>query len=560
MASFEDLIDKHGLPENTPMQQSASGGTHFFFSLSRSMENGLNSTRNSTKIKINNIPMSIDTRADGGCIIVDPSSMDQKKYRFVSPLVSRQEMPAMPDWCIEILNNNHSYPSKKDQAGQSSLCGRMASLSLEPDMGHHRVLVFLSNIKSVIEKTLGTEIARQWIRSNGFDFKPRSIVECALCGKTHESNNYFARQIIEDCFFMSNYSSMCPSRAFNWESHECLKIILRAPTGDKAYSMMLNASFRSRGNILVHAYNMKSKQGRFKCFNGHIWQEISEPRVFNDIGETCGTILSALLKHVRPDLNAAKDEKKLIGLQRKQFAKGLRFVEKSTNLKNILTHYRILYTDEVLESRLDKNPEMLVVKNGTIDLETGELRRGRASDYMSRQLDVEYKGLDAKTDLINDFIGELFNKDQDAIQYLQRLLGYGITGRTDSQVWAMFTGEGSNGKSLLASLLKSLLGDWLVTTPHEIFFKGRRANDGAHSTHLAPLKGRRICIKEETEPTEQLNTEILKMITGGGEISMRTAFAREYEEFEPMVLPILLCNHRPAVDIDDRDSKLHPST
>ncbi|KAF9103376.1 hypothetical protein BGX27_010609 [Mortierella sp. AM989] len=234
-----------------------------------------------------------------------------------------------------------------------------------------------------------------------------------------------------------------------------------------------------------------------------------------------------------------------------KLAKGLNYLETSNSLDHILKYYKTLYRDEILGSKLDKNPNLLVVKNGVIDLQTGECRGGRPSDYMSRQLDTNFIGLDARTPIIDDFIGDLFNHDQEAIAYFQRLMGYSITGSTESQVWVMFTGEGSNGKSLLARFLKSLLQGWVVAAPHEIFFKAQRGHAGAHTTHLLPLKGRRICIKEEAEPTDELNTEILKMITGGGDIPMRVAYAKEYEEFETQALPILLCNDRPSVNIED---------
>ncbi|KAF8947129.1 hypothetical protein BGZ46_005635 [Entomortierella lignicola] len=201
-------------------------------------------------------------------------------------------------------------------------------------------------------------------------------------------------------------------------------------------------------------------------------------------------------------------------MQRKRFLVGRAFLRKSVNLKAILTNYRIMYTNESLETRLDQNPDVLPVRQGVIDLQTGLLRNGAASDYMSQQLDHHR--------------------------------AHGFTGVVHVH-W-----KGINGKSLLASLLEDLLENWVVTAPYEIFFRGdQRAREGSHSTHLGTLKGARICIKEEVEPKDKLNTETLKTVTGGGSITMRGAYARDFETFKPMCLPILLCNHRPEVDITD---------
>ncbi|KAF9998629.1 hypothetical protein BGZ80_006741, partial [Entomortierella chlamydospora] len=158
-------------------------------------------------------------------------------------------------------------------------------------------------------------------------------------------------------------------------------------------------------------------------------------------------------------------------------------------------------------SRLDVIPDILVVKNGALELETGVLRASLLEDLMTRQLNAEYNDMEFMTNLIDKFISDLFDNDQEVIQYLQHPLGYGITGSTESHLWAIFTGEGSNGKLLLVELLEHLLEDWVVPAPDEIFFKSSRTSHAhSHSTHLETLKGARICIKEEADQNGKLNT------------------------------------------------------
>ncbi|KAF9349204.1 hypothetical protein BGX26_012451, partial [Mortierella sp. AD094] len=269
--------------------------------------------------------------------------------------------------------------------------------------------------------------------------------------------------------------------------------------------------------------------------------EISKKDVLRDIAVTCRKILETLLKNIHPKYNADNDEIEAVEQQRSQIAAGLAYLKTASNLKSILLNYRIDGIAKIQESSLDVNPNILVVRNGVIELATGELRSGLPSDYMSRQLNIEYKGIDSKTGVIEDYISELFDTDQGVIRYLQRMLGYGITGRADSQIWAIFTGEGSNGKSLLVELLECLLEDWVVPAPPEIFFKNpQRVRVGSHSTHLGTLKGARICIKEEAEQNDKLNTEDIKKISAGATITMRAAHASTFEKFKPTVLPILL--------------------
>ncbi|KAF9342821.1 hypothetical protein BGX26_006796 [Mortierella sp. AD094] len=181
--------------------------------------------------------------------------------------------------------------------------------------------------------------------------------------------------------------------------------------------------------------------------------------------------------------------------------------------------YRIQYGNNDIEDQLDTNPDLRIARNGVIDLKTGACREGLPEDYMTTQLDTDYNGLGSSTKDIDEFMEDIFDNNSELIEYVQRLLGYGITGHTTEQCWLIPTGSGGNGKSLLIGLLEKLLEKWYVTAPYDVFFKSaRRAQAGGPSPHLEELKGARIC---------------------------------DYETFTPTALPILLCNHKPAVDVDD---------
>ncbi|KAF9102729.1 hypothetical protein BGX27_010874 [Mortierella sp. AM989] len=210
----------------------------------------------------------------------------------------------MPNWCIALLNSNNAamkgHVVKKD--GLSGLYSHMSTLSLEAST--ERTIALMNDTESTVESVLNIKIGQKCERIGGFDFKPLSIVQCALRGSEHHSNSYKVRQIIENCFFMNNYSESCLSNAFNWEKHESLRMVLETPSADKLYALFFNASLRSRGFQIVDAYNTKTKQGRLMAFNGLIWQELNVPYVLNDISDTCSAILEGLLRHIRTPRNA----------------------------------------------------------------------------------------------------------------------------------------------------------------------------------------------------------------------------------------------------------------
>lgn len=139
----------------------------------------------------------------------------------------------------------------------------------------------------------------------------------------------------------------------------------------------------------------------------------------------------------------------------------------------------------------------------------------------------------------------------DKIKYVQKLLGYGITGESREQCWAIFSGEGSNGKSLLISMIEALLVNYFIVCPDLIFNKSIRRSQNTHTNHLAVLRGKRICVKDEFDNNIDLNSATLKYLTGGTSVLAREAFSKYYISFQPTFLPILLCNKKPKIDVDD---------
>ncbi|KAF9154127.1 hypothetical protein BGX21_004762 [Mortierella sp. AD011] len=352
---------------------------------------------------------------------------------------------------------------------------------------------------------------------------------------------------------MRNYSKNCIPRAFNWDNHPIIRRIIDYPATDLPYSQMLHAVFYDRGYTLVYAYKQGAATGRFLCFDGLLWQELPRNVVAREVETICGTVLDNLLKYIKPSLGC-KDEVEIqtINMQKAMLKRGRTYISRHSSKNSILDEYRIQHGDNEIESKLDTNPDILVARNGVIDLQTGECRPGIPEDYMATKLDTDYNGLESSTKDIDEFMLDIFDNDTDLISYVQKLLGYGITGHTSEHCWLILTGSGGNGKSLFVGLLEKLLEKWFVTAPYDIFFKSaRRAQAGGATPHLGTMRGARICVKEEAEPKDELNIEIIKIISGESPVTSRALYAKDYETFQPTALPILICNHKPAINVDD---------
>ncbi|KAF9102226.1 hypothetical protein BGX27_011122 [Mortierella sp. AM989] len=287
-----------------------------------------------------------------------------------------------------------------------------------------------------------------------------------------------------------------------------------------------------------------------------IWRELPQYAMELQAELVCGTILDSLLKYIKP---TSKEGSEKIKILKKKLKLDRAFVNKGSGICSILNRFKIQRIDNSLDERqntvderLNTKPGILAVKNGVIDLKTGNLRHGLPDDWMSIRLDVEFKGLGSSTKDIDSFVSEIFGNNITLIKYVQRLLGYAITGCSSEHCLVIFAGDGANGKSLLISLILELMNKWCIIDTGDIFFKGnRRALTGGPTPHLAELKGIRICVKEEADPESKLNVETLKTITGESPISARSLHAREKKRFNPTALPILLCNDKPFIDADD---------
>ena len=547
---METLIAEHGLPPNTPVQRTGTGGRHFLFSLSRSLQAGLHRAKNDTKISYKGQQTTIDVRGDGGCIIVSPTQYQAggqlRKYEWLSPLGSIEELPAMPPWLIDVVNKDPDKaerPSKRRKTGAIVPAG--AAGRPEPqDSAEER---FFQSVKDRVAEHQGV-IGRHWTRDNGFDFAPEDrSTPCHNCGANHTSNNYLARRVISTCFYIRNYSNRCCTKIFNTKEVKALEDLYHAPTSDDRFVDLLRLVIRDDGHAL--AYTGKA----WMCFQGLVWDTLSDLEIKRRIKVDLNYgILETLLRCLSQkddkgvNINAEEGDRISVPLRKAHL-----HLMKAGNVNSVAESAKQLLLDETIAPQMDTNKDILACANGVVELQSGQLRAAVPGDYLSRFITTEYHP-DGENPDVDAFFASIFNNDRDVVDYIQRLLGYGITGHTSEQVWAIFTGLGSNGKSLLLDNLRDLLQDFYLTPAKEVFFQaGRGSNAGGHTAHLCPLKGRRVVAREETNDIDRFDTELLKNMSGEGQITTRAPYSADYITFRPTHLTILACNKLPPIDIED---------
>lgn len=113
-------------------------------------------------------------------------------------------------------------------------------------------------------------------------------------------------------------------------------------------------------------------------------------------------------------------------------------------------------------NQLDCFPYLLGVRNGVVDLRNGTLRSRLPQDMIYHVCDVEYDP-GAPTDLIESVVKSLMADDLEMVDYIQKLLGYAISGEKKEEIFVILAGTGENdGKSILTEMLRLILGSMYV--------------------------------------------------------------------------------------------------
>jgi len=195
-------------------------------------------------------------------------------------------------------------------------------------------------------------------------------------------------------------------------------------------------------------------------------------------------------------------------------------------------------------AQYDTDPWLLACANGVVNLKTGELRPGRPGDMLTKSTGVAFDK-DAPCERWLRFLDEVFAGDEELTRWINRSIGYSLTGDVGEQCFFLCYGDGSNGKSVFLEVLRTVLGEYATNTPFSTFeasLKGERAipND------VAALRGARLVTASEVADNRRLNEERIKSLTGGDPVTCRFLFG-EWFTFRPAFKLWLAANHKPQI-------------
>ena len=195
----------------------------------------------------------------------------------------------------------------------------------------------------------------------------------------------------------------------------------------------------------------------------------------------------------------------------------------------------------ISQSILDQNKYLLGVNNGVINLKTGTFMSNSKDEYITKRATVKY---DSKSTCPRwlKFLNEVTNNNEDLIEYLQKLVGYSLTGDTSEQKLFFLYGGGANGKSVFVNTIQNLLGDYALQTPVSTLMT--RGKDTINND-VARLRGARFVATTETEEGSKFNESEVKLLTGGDRVTARFLH-QEHFEYKPQFKILISGNHKPT--------------
>jgi putative DNA primase/helicase len=196
---------------------------------------------------------------------------------------------------------------------------------------------------------------------------------------------------------------------------------------------------------------------------------------------------------------------------------------------------------------LDAHPWLLNVENGILDLRTGQLGPYDRERFLTKLSPVRHVD-GARSPLWESFLATITGGDQDLAGFLQRAVGYSLTGTTGEEKLFFAHGPAASGKSTFLEAVKAMLGEYATTADFDTFLK--RAGGGGIRNDIARLAGTRMVIGAEVDQGRELAEGLIKQLTGGDGVTARYLY-REFFEFTPQFKLWLAANERPQVRAED---------
>ncbi len=534
---FEDLLKTKAPLNMSVIVKTPSSGHHIYFKHA-----GMPCT-------VGRLAPAIDTRGDGGYVVVPPSATAEGCYTFDSgggtlftaelpdagwlvQAVGERKAPAVSsDWkapltdkltesqiwaALEEIKTSDRVPEQYKSCVERMKRGEELFPAKSHDAGVYSFLSF-TRFK------LGALVSDATILRL---MKPSVLaMQCADHGMPHATeklakvNGEYGGRLAEQEFVM-------PPQPWAPGATSTEIVSVAYPLNDKGAASRLVSLFAAKELLYVPSLST------WRRYSGGVWSNVIDGPPTDLVN-----LVSAAI---------ARDANESLGDDRKKLFAHADHLSSSRGIDAMskLARRRPEMTRE--PDDFDRDPMLLNVANGTLNLKTGVLQPHNAADCLTKISPITYDP-NATCPLFQTFLAQVLPLS-DIRDYLKRLVGYWLLGHCREHGMTFFHGNGANGKSVLLGLVRRALGSYCVVSNPSMIIRG--LSNSEQERARARLKGARLVILGELPSGAVLDTSAVKQLTGGDTIIGAGKFQHEHEIRATFKL-VLMSNHNPRVY--DRD-------
>lgn len=280
-----------------------------------------------------------------------------------------------------------------------------------------------------------------------------------------------------------------------------------------------------------HLYKHSYITNKFYIYDGQKWKVDDRGAIRKLIDEMIESIKNEKVLHSE---DVTEEEAREVF---QKYYKKTRGTQAKKNIMNELMHRRPATPDD-----FDRDDMLINVANGYIDLTSRELYKHDINKMFSQITNTDYTEK-MQPAVWLDFLNDIFAGDKAVIRYIQKALGYSLTGSTREQVMFILFGKGRNGKSIFVETIAEILGDYSNNMQAKSLMV--KKNDNVN-TDIARLSKARFVTSSEPNEGFRFDEGLIKQITGGDKVTARFLYAEEFE-YTPKFKIWVSTNHKPII-------------
>lgn len=331
----------------------------------------------------------------------------------------------------------------------------------------------------------------------------------------------------------------------------------------KLVAACLHQNERGDGLLFARMHRGKylyvKRTGQWMCWNGVHWQVDTRNLAMAGVEEVAARYdleRQSYDKQIADCPAEKKDELARLQAMRKNYARRVERLRSCKGAANCLAfaHQIGIESLAIVGDEIDQKPWLLPCKNGVVDLRTGLLQPGRPEDHLVTAIPTEFPdcshylttGEVSPCPIWEQTMLEIHQDDTELAGFVQRWLGYQVTGLIREHYIGVFVGAGRNGKGTLFETVKAVMGPlaWSIQPDMILEQKNARSSAGP-SADLMSLYGKRLVIASETDEGKRISGARVKWLTGGDSISARSPHDKFEINFRPSHKLNLYTNHVP---------------